>query len=262
MAAYFSIAFLFTWTFQIAALFAARNIISLPFAPKLLLLLSIFGPFVAAFCLTFRESGRRGAFKLFRSGFDWKFDPKIYLFVALVPLLTSLVSYLIVGGKTPNVDLFSLAASFVVYFFLGGSFGEEFGWRGFALPRLLTESGAAAATLILGLFWAFWHLPLFFLEGSSQFYTPFWLYLVYVVALAFQYTWVYLKTNGNIFACLLLHTFPNITVEVFPIEATDGVDPRIYYETFFAVVVAAILLIFDRHLRLKKPAVPVFKEHK
>jgi len=103
--------------------------------------------------------------------------------------------------------------------------------------------------LTLGVLWAIWHLPLFWNAGTSQFYTPIWLYLIYVTALSFQYTWIFLQTNGNIFACLLFHTFTNITVEIFPIEAAYGVDTRIYYESLITVIITAMLICFDRRFR-------------
>lgn len=240
---YFLIAYIFTWTFQIPVVLESQKIISLPFPPQILLLISIFGPFFSAFFLTWRESGFSSAWQLFKKGFNFRMPWYVYLFVAFVPLWTAFSAYLISGGNKFNLDVLSLLGTFVIYFFLGGSFGEEFGWRGFALARLLKNNNPLPATLILGIFWAGWHLPLFWMVGTSQFYTPIWLYFIYVTALAFQYTWVFLHTNGNVFACLLLHTFINITVEIFPIEAANGVDKRIYYETLFAVVIAVILVL-------------------
>jgi membrane protease YdiL (CAAX protease family) len=240
---FFPIACIFTWTFQIPVVLDSQKIISLPFPPQIFLLVSIFGPFVSAFFLTWREKKAAGIWQLCRKGFDFRFSWSVYLFVAVVPLLMTFFAFLITGGNKFNSDIFSLIGTFVIYFFLGGSFGEEFGWRGFALPRLLQNYNPLISTLILGVLWSIWHLPLFWLVGTSQFYTPIWLYFIYVTALAFQYTWVFLHTNGNIFACLLLHTFTNITVEIFPIESANGVDRRIYYETLFAVVIALILVL-------------------
>lgn len=241
--AYFLIAYFFTWAFQIPVVLDSQKIISLPVAPQLFLLISIFGPFVSAFYLTWRENRFSGAWKLFKRGFDFRFSWYVYLFVALVPLSIAFFGFLAVNGKQINTDVVSLITTFVLYFFLGGSFGEEYGWRGFALPRLLEIYNVSTATIILGILWAVWHLPLFWLAGTSQYYTPIWLYFIYVTALAFQYTWVFLRTKGSIFACLLLHTFTNMTVEVFPVEVVGAVDNRIYYETIFAVFIAVILIL-------------------
>lgn len=240
---FFLIAYLFTWIFQIPVVLDSQKIISLPFPPQIFLLISIFGPFVSAFFLTWREKKTAGIWQLFKKGFDFRFSWSVYLFVAFVPLLMTFFAFLITGGNKFNADVFSLIGTFVIYFFLGGSFGEEFGWRGFALPRMLQNYNPLIAALILGILWSIWHVPLFWLVGTSQFYTPIWLYFIYVTALTFQYTWVFQRTNGNLLACLLLHTFTNMTVEIFPIEAANGVDRRIYYETLFAVVIAVILVL-------------------
>lgn len=242
---FFLIAYLFTWIFQIPVVLDSQKIIALPFPPQIFLLISIFGPFVSAFFLTWREKRSAGIWQLFKKGFDFRFSWSVYIFVAVVPLLIAFFAFLATGGTKFNADVFSLLGTFVIYFFLGGSFGEEFGWRGFALPRLLEIHNPLTATVILGILWAIWHLPLFWLAGTSQFHTPVWLYFIYVTALTFHYTWVFLRTNGNLFACLLLHTFTNMTVEIFPIEAAGGIDRRIYYETLFAVVVAVILFVVN-----------------
>ncbi len=242
--AYFLIAYLFTWTFQIPVVLDSQKIISLPFPPQIFLLISIFGPFVSAFFLTWQAEKKSGMWQLLKRGFKLRMPFYVYLFVIFVSVLTTFCAFSIVGGDKFNSDVVSLLGTFVLYFFLGGSFGEEFGWRGYALPRLLQNHNPLIASLIIGILWAIWHLPLFWLVGTSQFYTPIWLFFIYVIALAIQYTWIYIRTNGNIFACLLLHTFTNITVEIFPIESVNGVDKRIYYETLFAMIIAIILFIF------------------
>jgi len=51
---------------------------------------------------------------------------------------------------------------------IGGPLGEEIGWRGYVLPRLLKQKSGLAANGIIFLMWTVWHLPLFWLEGSFQ----------------------------------------------------------------------------------------------
>ena len=70
---------------------------------------------------------------------------------------------------------------------------EEPGWRGFALPRLQQRHTPLVATLILGLGWGIWHVPLY---GPDGFVVP--------LVLAFYYTWLYNKTR-SVLLCILLH---------------------------------------------------------
>lgn len=68
--------------------------------------------------------------------------------------------------------------------------GEELAWRGFALPRLLGRHSAIAASLILGIFWALWHLPLLWTSGIEEQQLPWWLLLLDVPAKSVLFTWV------------------------------------------------------------------------
>jgi membrane protease YdiL (CAAX protease family) len=88
--------------------------------------------------------------------------------------------------------------------------GEEAGWRGYALPRLLTRMGPAAASLLLGLLWAAWHLPLFWtpgapLEGSSP-----WLLLLALPAVSVVYTWLFRHTGGSALVAVVFHAVSNL----------------------------------------------------
>lgn len=148
------------------------------------------------------------------------------------------------GGALPTLSPLVLGI-FVLIFFLGGSFGEEFGWRGFLFPELSEKYLPMTAAVILGVVWAVWHLPLFWINGTSQFTTPFWLYAVYIVALSAQYAWVYIRTTGNLFACLLLHTFTNISVTLFPIDDSVAFS-RFAIETGLNFLAALVLIAADR----------------
>ena len=79
-----------------------------------------------------------------------------------------------------------------------GPLGEEFGWRGFALPRLLQRPSALAAALILGVVWWAWHLPLFFISSMSQWELSIPVFLLNVLALSVIMTWLYRRTQGDL----------------------------------------------------------------
>src|SRR3546814_4714751 len=78
-----------------------------------------------------------------------------------------------------------------------GALGEELGWRGFALPRLLELMDARRASLLLGLVWAVWHLPAFFLSTLSQSQVNFGLFILNVVAFSVFMTWLFVHTRGR-----------------------------------------------------------------
>jgi membrane protease YdiL (CAAX protease family) len=84
------------------------------------------------------------------------------------------------------------------------------GWREYALPRLQTRYGALTASLILGVLWACWHLPAWFLPGSTQAGLSFPVFLVGIIATSIIYTWFYNSTGGSLLLIIVLHTIFDI----------------------------------------------------
>lgn len=90
-----------------------------------------------------------------------------------------------------------------------GPIGEEFGWRGFALPRLLELDSPLEASLILGLIHAVWHLPLFFIPGMPQARLSFPIFALGVIAIAIFDTALYLRTGAKMLLAMLVHLMAN-----------------------------------------------------
>jgi uncharacterized protein len=88
--------------------------------------------------------------------------------------------------------------------------GEEFGWRGFALPRMLQRHSALHASVRLGLIHAAWHLPLFIIPGMPQADVSFPLFTLGVVAVAIFNTALYLRTGANLLLAILVHLLANV----------------------------------------------------
>jgi membrane protease YdiL (CAAX protease family) len=96
------------------------------------------------------------------------------------------------------------------------STSEEIGWRGYALPRLAARFGLRRASLILGLIWATWHLPLFFSTSTNPYRQSFPMYALSVTAISVVFAWLYDKTNGSLLLAALLHTSMNVTLLFLP----------------------------------------------
>jgi uncharacterized protein len=88
-----------------------------------------------------------------------------------------------------------------------GLLSEEIGWRGYALARLQTRWNSLTSSLIIGLVWALWHLPLFLMVGTSQheLSIPFIGFLVGIMASSILYTWLYNNTHQSLWSAILLH---------------------------------------------------------
>ncbi|MCX7854274.1 MAG: CPBP family intramembrane metalloprotease, partial [Caldilineales bacterium] len=98
--------------------------------------------------------------------------------------------------------------------FTAGPFQEEFGWRGYALPRLQSRFDALTSSVILGFFWWLWHLPAVFIPGRFMTDDPvvFLSLLVVITLTSILFTWIYNNTNGSVLAAILTHTAMNWSI--------------------------------------------------
>jgi membrane protease YdiL (CAAX protease family) len=201
---FFAIAFGFTWLLQLPGVFAGRGLLPgplesyMPFA-----LLGILGPLVAATALTAREGGARAVRALYSGLGRWRVRFDVYLVAIVLPaLLLSAVLWLLRAAGREGPVAYVPDASRLVFAFVV-SIAEEVGWRGFALPRLQKRFGAFAASGLLGVLWALWHLPMFVAQG-----VPLELFLV--MALFFTggslvFTWAYARSGGSLLVAVLAH---------------------------------------------------------
>lgn len=118
--------------------------------------------------------------------------------------------------------------------FLGGPVNEEPGWRGFALPKLQARFGPYAASLILAVFWAGWHMPLFVVEGWTS-ASP-WHFFLIEIGVSFLMTAAANISQFNIFVAILLHAFFNTSSGLVNALA-QNLPPRPYPQTSYAVAV-------------------------
>jgi uncharacterized protein len=227
---FFLISFLFTWAFWIPDALAKRGTLPSSFFTSLGVIGSL-GPLVAAIILTLKESGKSGLKKLFKRGLDKGFEAKWWLFIFLVFPLLIIFSYyisILIDQDRPTSEAagmyYFIPFIFFAVMFTSGPFQEEFGWRGYALPRLLNKFSPFYSSIILGFLWAIWHWPQFLVpkELTGMFYvTPVWSFILTVMSANFMYTWIHNKTNGSILAALVLHTQMNLFFWIFPVLNTQ-----------------------------------------
>ena len=130
------------------------------------------------------------------------------------------------GGQLPGMtNLTGITANplsflpLVLLSFMSGPFSEEIGWRGFALDPLLRRLGFARASVLLGVIWGVWHLPLYFMpqtwHGSMGFqWTGFWLFVLMTVGLSGLMSFVYVKSQRSILSAMLMHLMSNFTAQL------------------------------------------------
>jgi membrane protease YdiL (CAAX protease family) len=186
--------------------------------------LSNFGPALGALIVVGVAEGTDGIKNLVRSLFQWRVSFVWYLVVLLGPALTMVTAvlfYNIFGGNgsAQNLDnwLSILPQHLIVIislflFMMVGIWGEEIGWRGFALPKLQKAYHPLLASLILGVIWAIWHLPAFFIENSQQAQLGMTYFFLATLGYSILYSWVYNGSKESLFMIWLLHSANNATV--------------------------------------------------
>lgn len=232
-AAFFALAFGISWLVWIPAALAARQDAAFPLSPELAGLVGAFGPTLAALVVTGLTRGRRGLRALLGRLLIWRIGLPWYLFVLLWPAAVSLTAtglYVLFGGTAPDfahppfLEIAPLPTElqavgpwplmpfvFLQNLLIGSAMGEEIGWRGFALPRLQTRWGALSASLLIGLLWGLWHLPLYLTPGHPMANRFFGWTLLDLLAISVLFTWVFNHTRGSLLPALLLHAAMSVT---------------------------------------------------
>jgi uncharacterized protein len=182
--------------------------------------LGMFGPLLAAMIMRLFVS-RDGVKATLGLNRPWRYyvvavgGPAV--FIAAIVLVDDVSG---LGRFAPSRPL-ALAVPTVV--FIGGAMGlpltlgEEYGWRGYLLPRLL-PLGEIKATLIVGLIWTVWHLPILLIglnypEQSLIKVLP--VFGITVLLMAFPFTWLYVESRASVIAVALMHSVLNATGDTF-----------------------------------------------
>jgi len=246
--AYFLAALGFTWAVHFSII-----VFSVPFSMDIstpgmkLYLLGLAGPLFAAVAVSAREAGADGVKHLLSKALKWRFPLRWYLAAILLLPAINLANILIFHDRVPDRFAWFSVTPVLIVGQIWVVVAEEFGWRGFALPRLQSIFGSLGATLVLAPIWAIWHLPMFFVPGSPQYSenVPASLaaYAFVLICLSIMLTVLYNRSNGSVLACMLFHAFLNIAA--FTIRVPSEIDISRY--VIFGVAVLAITLL-DRPL--------------
>jgi membrane protease YdiL (CAAX protease family) len=204
--------FVLAYALNFGAYFPYLTIPGLVLAP--FWLLGVFSPTIAALIVSGVVGGSAEVRRLL-SGFSrWRIGWHWFLAASttvLIPLLLA-IGYIGLGnepvGPVAGTTVMFLAGQ-LVYTLLSGPLSEEAGWRGFALPRLQQRHSALTASVILGVIWTFWHVPVYFLPDATMIPLP--MFLPMTIGLSILFAWVYNNTGGSLIATVLMHFSFNVS---------------------------------------------------
>jgi len=240
-APFFAWAFVITWALQMPALLASRGLVAGPPDRYMALVgLGAFGPMLAAMLAARGDGGVRA---LFRPLGAWRVGARWYVAALVLPGGTFVVAaalYNVLGHHEPLLYAPSNAAFVLAAIVF--PFGEEVGWRGYALPRLRERIGPLGASLVIGVLWTLWHVPMLTLQGITE---P-KLYPVFLALMtggSVLFTWIYQHTRGSLLLAVLAHVGTHLDNpgHALPARATP-----IALHALALVALAVALVAFDR----------------
>ncbi len=263
IAIFFMLTFIFSWFPWYAGI-----------APEVINL----GPSVAAFIIVIFVGGKRGLLDFLRPFGRWRASASLWAVAIFGPAVLYLIGlgvYLLLGGEAPPFTMIRTEMNLIPLYLLvvlmpwQGPVGEEFGWRGFALPNLQNRYGPLIASLGIGVAWGLWHLPTLFAPlgvtgalASSMGVSRFMLIYVFgTTANSIYMTWLYNRTNASaLIAGIVWHASINFWAPILLSDSSlaaagEGthlptIDPPLYVTVLVVQVIGAIALTLATKARL------------
>ena len=230
---------------------------SVPIYLILFAFLGFFGPTIASIIMTGMENGSTGIKVLLSNWLKFRKYLKWYLFI--------FISQILIDFITTQIAINFLSLEVVIDFtkwynfipallrtaIIGGALAEETGWRGYALPRLLSKTTAILSSIIIGIIWALWHLPICLIP-SANFPVPisfpvFMVFTINVICISIILTTIYQNTNRSLFVCYLYHVMLNVSLfsSIYKFEQSDRAWwIKICLSTSLHVIISIIFVIF------------------
>lgn len=253
-AGYSIVTFAWTWVIWWGGVIASAYSVGIP--TGLVVFLGGPGPLLGAFFVL------RGFSRTYQQDFLRRlWDPRRitgawWLAMAAVAFLPTLVGYLVTAaaGRPPAAEVavsFGTFA-FAIGFALAAGVVEEPGWRGVGRDLLQSRVKPGLGAVLLGVLWALWHLPLFFLEGTYQhalgiLTARFWFFNISMALLSVLYVWLCNGSRGSILIALFAHAGTNLAGTLIPQDALTDLIRSIVL--LFAVISVLWLTRGDLHHR-------------
>lgn len=247
------VTFTFTWILLFIAILSGQS--SKDFPAILFYIIGGCGPSLMAIIFVWRNFNTDQRREFWSRVFNPRRVKPVWWILTLIAVLAAMLMGVwvnaLLGGDMPQMDYVNLLKAqpaeipiFIIMMMIGGPLAEELGWRGVILDAFQKKWSVAVSTLVLFLIWWLWHLPLFFLPGTTQFSWGllggmFWLFAMNVFLLTILMTLAHNANQRSVLAAILIHFSYNVTLSLlFPYS----VQMFAFMTTFLASMVAAILV--------------------
>ncbi len=256
---FFMLALGWSWLFWIPLIFIKLVFNTMP--GIILYIIGGLGPVISAIYLVRTTQRKDERHEFWQRVYDFKRVPWHWLFASLLipPLIATLTVWVSKFFSTEYTDWqpmwLVIQNPIMLLFFListlfFGPLPEEIGWRGYGLEGLQEKYPAMQSSLIVGLFWIIWHIPLFLTKdsGFAATYPPFspgfWLWAISLLSISIIMTWIFNHTRKSTLTAILFH---------FSMSATSGFfsfKPQMQSIMLIGFVVFALLTLIFTRLRL------------
>jgi membrane protease YdiL (CAAX protease family) len=208
-------------------------------------MINAFSPSLVAIILTWARTGKDGLKQFLKRVVQFKIGWHWYAAIIAVVILPTLCQLLIIrllGQGFNYMGFITQLGSFIPLIILG-PLSEELGWRGYALDLLQKKWSAMGSSIVVGIVWALWHLPLFFMVGTSQheLRIPFIGFLVGLIALSLLFTWLHNNTGGSIWTAVFFHWLYTHAGQVVASGVTRS--PAYNWLEYSPFVLAAVIVV-------------------
>lgn len=250
---FFLLTFAYSWVIWIPSVLDGIGI-ELPFIVTgysiVVVIIGAFAPMMAAITLVVREEGWKGTRVFLGQALNFRIKP-VYLVLALaLPVLIHAIAHylaLAVGldvAKTlipteiPVAPIVLAIPTFILMLVIGGG-QEEFGWRGYAQEPLQEKIGVIPASLVIGVIWGIWHLPLWFMAGDLHGAYSFLAFVMMTTSISIVYAWLYNSSGKKLIVVIFFHAMSNTAAPLLPfLHGIEGKPESAYW------IYAAVNVIF------------------
>jgi uncharacterized protein len=247
VAAYFALTFLISWIGALAV--AAPHLIRHQPLPKMTGILMfpamLLGPGLAGIALTRIVDGKNGLRNLFRQMFRTWVPPRWYLALLIPPVLVLSVLLFLQRFVSPlyTPNLFWIG----VLFGIPAGFLEEIGWTGYAFPKMRSKSNGLASSILLGLLWSLWHIPVINYLGTATPHGVYWLpfflaFSLAMTAMRVLIAWIYTNTK-SVWLAQLMHVSSTGSLVIFSAARANAAQEAMWYALYGTVLWVAVGIV-------------------
>jgi membrane protease YdiL (CAAX protease family) len=221
-----------------------------------MIVIAAFGPMMGAFVSLRSLNGKGAIRKYVKSFLSLKFGWKAWILMFAVLGLSSCAAWLIpelfgANRYPPYMPVYMFPPYVLLMVFFGGG-QEEIGWRGYISPLLEKKFGLIAGSLILGIVWGMWHIPLWFIPGTGQSSTPFPAFILLTIGLSYFFSWIVEASGRRLFSALVAHGVSNSFGGLFPfLIMENGIQQTRYWIYAGLIFLTGITIVLVRSHKWK-----------